>query len=138
MTDWEHALDEVALHPDPITWVHVGGTRLTPSQLFLAFVELRERGFIEQCGVVITDVKEPLYRLSKAGRRYWEKHVKGKRKRPSTATPIPKYRRAQIAAAVAPRSVFDLSIVPCTHSLAYGRRLEFDLWAEKPMKVKRD
>jgi hypothetical protein len=132
MTAWEEALDEVALHPDPITWLTVGGTRISPSDMLLAFHECKERGLIEQCGVVVTDVREPLYRLTKKGREYWQKNVKGKRKRATTATPIPRYRRAQLAAAVGPRSVFDLSIVPCTYKLALGRRLEFDLWKDRP------
>jgi hypothetical protein len=132
MRPWEEALDEVAIHPDPIAWLTVGGTRLSPSQMILAFADLVDMGFIEQCGVVVTDVREPLYRLTKAGRNYWEKNIKGRRRRPNTATPVPRYRRAQLAAAVGPRSVFDLSIVPCTYKLALGRRLEFDLWKERP------
>lgn len=109
---WVHMLDEIAIHPDPIAWTTVGGLRLRPVDVFAAIQELQSRGYIERAGVVREQWLETTWRLTRKGRRYWEGKVKGRRRRPPSADPVPRHSNSRLALAMGPRDVFDLARAP--------------------------
>lgn len=102
-------LDEVAIHPDPISWTTVGGLRMRPIEIWEAWQVLIARGYIEPCGQTRKQWTEILYRLTSKGRRAWRERVMGVRKRTPRADPVPKFTQAQLAVAAGPRDVFDLA-----------------------------
>lgn len=112
MAAWEDMLDEFALHPDPMTWYQVKGLRISIAEQFEAVNHLFERGFVRWAGVIRDEWKDSLYAITDQGMAYWEEHLKGKRKRPGTADPVPRYSLAKRTAAVSPVDVFDLPRAP--------------------------
>lgn len=114
LAPWEHMLDEFAIQPDPMTWYKVVGLRFQLEAQHEAVEELKRRGFVERAGVTRDEWIAELYRITPAGREHWEQNVKGQRRRPPGADPVPKYSTAQMAAATGPREVFDLPRVPWT------------------------
>lgn len=109
---WVHMLDEIAIHPDPITWTTVGGLRMNAREVWEAFQELQRRGYIERAGVTRDQWQDTLWRLTRKGWNYWAKHVKGRRRRPPSADAVPRWSTAQLALATGPRDVFDLARAP--------------------------
>lgn len=116
MNIWEEMLDEFALHPDAMAWFTVpsSGLRMTLADQFEATHECLKRGYVEWAGVTCDRWKDTLYRITPAGRAYWERKIKGKRRRPTSAQPVPRWSIAQMAAAMSPVSVWDLPRVPFT------------------------
>lgn len=114
MQRWEEMLDEYALHPEGMPWFHVSssGLRMRVSEQFDAVQECVSRGYLVWAGVACRQWKESIYQITPAGRAYWEQNIKGKRKRPTSADPIPRWSTAQRAAAESPVSVWDLARVP--------------------------
>jgi hypothetical protein len=114
MEHWEEMLDEFALHPGAMTWFDVPATLLGMliAEQFEAVHTLVERGYLAWAGVRCDQWKDTLYRITPAGRAYWEENIKGKRRRPAKAPPVPRWTTAQIAAATSPTSVWDLARVP--------------------------
>lgn len=110
---WIYMLDEFALQPDPITWHHDSELRGPPPERLEATRELLRKGFIVRAGTYHDHTlgPEPLYTTTARGREYWERHVKGKYKRPKSADPIPRHSLAKRVLAVVAREVFDLARV---------------------------
>ena len=109
---WEQMLDEYALHQDPMPWYRVKGLRMSDADQFDGVLECVKRGFLERAGSVKEEWKDVLYRITDEGLSHWTKFIRGKRTRPSKASEVPRWRRAQLAAAYSPTSVFDLARVP--------------------------
>lgn len=109
---WEHMLDEYALNPDPMTWHKVTGLRFTIDKQFEAVQELLRRGYLKWSGVTREEWKDTLYAITPEGMAYWVEHIRGKRTRPKTADPLPRWSTAKLAAAQSPVWVFDLPRVP--------------------------
>lgn len=105
-------LDEVAIHPDPIAWTTVGGLRMRPADVFDAIQTLQKRALITRAGVIKEQWLETTWKLTRKGVRYWEAKVKGVRRRPPSADPVPRYSTAKLALALGPRDVFDLARAP--------------------------
>lgn len=120
MQFWEEMLDEYAIRPEAMPWYHVRGMRTTIAEQFEAVQECVKRGYLEWAGSVRKEWKDTLYRVSPEGRAYWEANIKGQRRRPRAADPVPRWTTAQLAAAQSPVSVFDLARAPWN----WNKRLE--------------
>lgn len=113
-------LDEYALHPDPMPWWRVQGLRISLAEQHEGVVVLEEKGFVEWAGVKKDEWVDTLYRISRAGRAYWKRHVEGKRTRPGIATPLPRHSFAQLTRAIAPNSAWDLGRITWELSTSAG------------------
>lgn len=125
LAPWEQMLDEFAIQPDPMTWYKVVGLRMQLEAQHEAVEELKRRGFVARAGVTRDEWVAELYAIAEAGRAHWEATVKGQRRRPPGADPVPKFSTAQLALAYGPRDVFDLVRVPWTWNMAEEYRREF-------------
>lgn len=116
MEFWEQMLEEYVLHPEPMAWYELPATKLRMliHEQFDAVQTLADKGYVEWAGVVCKQWKDTLYRITPEGRSYWEANVKGRRHRPSSAGPVPRWTSAQLAVAQSPVSVWDLARVPFT------------------------
>lgn len=112
MQRWEEILDEFALHPDAMTWHKVKGLRMSIADQFDGVQACVQKGFLQWAGVSCKEWKDAIYRITPAGLAYWEENVRGKRRRPTSADPVPKYSTAKLAAAMSPVDVFDLARAP--------------------------
>jgi hypothetical protein len=121
---WFHMIDEFAQHPDQMAWYDVTGLRMTPQRQFEGVVWLVKRGLVRPAGYRVRELLEDIYAITPEGREFWEQNVKGRRSRPKTASSPPRWSTAQIAAAVGPRDVWSMSVVPWRWSFAAERAAE--------------
>lgn len=111
---WFHMLDEFARWPDQIAWYDPTGLRMSPQDQHAGVVWLLKKGLIAPAGYRLRGWIEDTYGITSEGRRHWEVYVKGRRSRPKRAPRIPRWSTAQMAVALGPRDVWDLSRVPWT------------------------